>query len=106
MFETLWLVAAAVLSLAGMAWLALAMEVHWVQVMQDAADVATRPSKVARALGAFSLGLSLLACSTADRPSMAVLVWVMLQACSAVTVAMLLVRWPKVLRVLWPVRPG
>lgn len=104
MFEALWLTVAIALSLLGMAWLALAMEVHWGQVMLGAADEAIGTRQALRALGAFSLSLSLLACLSADRPSMAVLVWVMLLACSAVTVAMLLVRWPSVLRVLCPAR--
>ncbi|MEZ5702762.1 MAG: DUF3325 family protein [Burkholderiaceae bacterium] len=34
MSDALWLGLAAVLSVSGMAWLALAMEVHWAQVVQ------------------------------------------------------------------------
>jgi hypothetical protein len=90
MSEALWLTAAGALSLAGMAWLALAMDVHWGQVMHRSAPAA--------------LALALAACLKADRPSMAVLVWVMLLAGSAVTVALLLARQPALLRVMFPLR--
>lgn len=90
MSEALWLLLAAVLSFSGMAWLALAMEVHWGQVMHRHADEALRPRKRLRALGAAALLLSLLVCGAADRPSMAVLVWTMLLAGSALGVGQLL----------------
>jgi len=104
MSEALWLTAAAALSLAGMGWLALAMEVHWGQVMHRSAEAAANTRRVLRTIGMLTLPLSLLACLMADRPSMAVLVWVMLLAGSAATVAMTLARRPQVLRTLWPVR--
>jgi hypothetical protein len=106
MSEMQWLAAAAVLTLAGMGWLALAMEVHWGQVMHCPAEAAAGTRRVLRALGALALPLSLLACRMADRPSMAVLVWVMLLAGSAMVVAMLLARRPQVLRALWPASLG
>lgn len=102
MSETLWLLMAAALSLSGMAWLALAMDVHWAQVMHQPAEAAADTRQVRRVLGAVALPLSLLACLMADRPSMAVLVWVMLLAGSAATVAMLLARCATVLRVMLP----
>lgn len=104
MSEALWLTAAAALSLAGMGWLALAMEVHWGQVMHRPSEAAPRTRQVLRALGMLALPLSLLACLMADRPSMAVLVWVMLLAGSAAAIAMTLARRPQVLRALWPLR--
>lgn len=100
MSETLWLLLAAALSFSGMVWLALAMEVHWGQVMHRHADEALGPRRRLRALGAAALLLSLLACLTADRPSMAVLVWVMLLAVAAASVAMVLSRRPRWLS-LW-----
>lgn len=103
MSEALWLTAAAALTLAGMGWLALAMEVHWGQVMHRPAEAATHTRRMLRALGTAALPLSLLACLMADRPSMAVLVWVMLLAGSAAAIAMTLARRPQVLRALWPV---
>jgi hypothetical protein len=104
MSEALWLTAAAALTLAGMGWLALAMEVHWGQVMHRPAEDAARTRRVLRALGTAALPLSLLTCLMADRPSMAVLVWVMLLAGSAVAIAMALARRPQALRALWPAR--
>lgn len=102
MSEAVWLLVAAALTLAGMAWLALAMEVHWGQVMHRPADAATGARQTLRSLGAMALPLSLVACLMADRPSMAVLVWVMLLAGSAAAVAMALARKPHWLRVLCP----
>jgi hypothetical protein len=102
MSETLWLTTAAALSLVGMGWLALAMEAHWRQVMHRPAEAAAHTRRVLRALGLLALPLALLACLMADRPSMAVLVWVMLLAGSAAAVAMLLARLPWTLRACWP----
>ncbi len=85
--EAFGLIAAAVLALAGMGALALAMEVHWGQVMRRPAASATGIRRALRGLGALALLLALWACWQADRPSMAVLVWVMLLAWSALIVA-------------------
>lgn len=101
MSEALWLAVAAVLNLAGMTWLALAMEVHWGQVMHRSAEAAAGARRLLRMLGAMALPLALVACLMADRPSMAVLVWVMLLVGSAVTVAMLLARRPRLLVMFW-----
>lgn len=95
MSEAFWLLLAAALNFSGMAWLALAMEVHWGQVLHRHAEDAQRPRRRLRALGAAALLLSLLACGAADRPSMAALVWIMLMAGSALGVAMLLSRRPR-----------
>jgi len=92
MSSALWLLAASATSLLGMVWLALAMEVHWEQVMHRPASVVCTTRRCLRGLGAAALALSLLACLMADRPSMAVLVWAMLLAGSAVLVALLLAR--------------
>lgn len=95
MSEALWLALAALLSLAGMAGQALAMEVHWGQVMHRPAEAAAGTRRLLRVLGAVALLLSLLACLMADRPSMAVLVWVLLLTASAVAVALVLARRPR-----------
>lgn len=95
MSEALWLIVAGALSVGGMAWLALAMEVHWGQVMHQDARTAAPRRRLLRALGAGALLLSLLACLVADRPSMAALVWIMLLAGSALGVGMVLSRRPR-----------
>lgn len=100
MSELSWLIAATALALSGMAWLALAMEVHWGQVMHRPATQAPRTRQLLRGLGALALLLSLLACLMADRPSMAALVWIMLMADSAVAVALTLSWRPRWLRAL------
>jgi Fe2+ transport system protein FeoA len=101
--EAAWSFAAAVLGFAGMAWLALAMDVHWGQVMHRPAAQASRTRARLRTLGAAALPLSLLACLAADRPSMAVLVWFMLLAGSALAVALALAWKPRLLALMWPV---
>lgn len=101
MSSALWLLAAAAAALLGMAWLALAMEVHWEQVMARPASQVPATRRLLRGLGSVALALALGACLVADRPSMAVLVWVMLLAASAVLVAWLLARQPRLLAVLW-----
>lgn len=100
MSEALWRSGAALLSLGGMGWLALSMDVHWGQVMHQPAEAAAPTRQRLRALGAVALPLALLACLAADRPSMAVLVWIMLLTGSAVTVAMVLSHRPRWLAAL------
>lgn len=80
----------------GLGWLALAMNVHWKQVY------AVRPRSprsvtVLRLLGAAALLASLVLCLLADTATMAVLVWMMLLAVSAASVAFVLSSWPKML---------
>ncbi|WP_341645514.1 DUF3325 domain-containing protein [Thauera sp. SDU_THAU2] len=100
MSEALWLMLAAALSFAGMAWLALAMDVHWAQAMPPPAGKVRRACL--RWLGTAALGSSLLACLAADQPSMAVLTWVMLLAVGSTGVALALARRPRLLAVFWP----
>ena len=90
MSDALWLLLAAALAFSGMAWLALAMDVHWGQVMHRPAEQAFTARRALRGLGAAALLLSLLACGMADRPSMAALVWVLLLAGGALSVGQLL----------------
>lgn len=100
MSEVLWLISATALSFVGMAWLALAMDVHWEQAMQGPRG--TAGTAWLRWLGTVALGLSLLACLAADQPSMAALMWVMLLAVGATGVALVLVYRPRLLGLLWP----
>ena len=95
MSEALWLLLASALSLTGMGWIALSMEVHWGQVMHRHAQDAADQRQWLRWAGFTALPVSLLACLMADRPSMAVLVWILLLAASAITVSMVLVWRPK-----------
>ena len=84
-----WFLLAYLSCVGGLAWIALAMEPHWQQVRG-----AQRPARGAvhalRALGAAGVLLSLAVCLRTDHVSMAVLVWVMLLAAAALTVALAL----------------
>ena len=79
-----------------MGWLALAMDVHWNQVRDDPPFAAQR-HRSPRMLGAASLVASLVLCLLADTATMAVLVWMMLLAVAAVTIALVLSRKPRML---------
>jgi len=106
MGKPLLLAAALLLSTCGLGWLALAMDVHWQQVRGD--PVAGRGAvRLLRALGAAALLLALGLCLRADHATMAVLVWVMALAGSALLIAFSLSWRPRWLRplVAW-VRPG
>jgi hypothetical protein len=94
--DSLLLVIAFFASLCGMGWLALSMKVHWRQVRGDAAaSVATTRSL--RVLGTAALIGSLFLCTSADHGSIAVLVWVMSLAASALAIAFTLTWRPAVL---------
>lgn len=97
--DALLLAIALALSLTGMASLALTMETHWAQVCED------RPQSPAamlrlRVVGSASLAAALVPCLIVDHASMAVLVWVMTMAASALAVAFTLTWQPRWLRVL------
>lgn len=93
------LIMATVCAVMGMTSLALAMEVHWQQV-QTASRV-HHPWRW-RVAGAIWLMASLYLCLQADRPSMAVLVWLMLLTLAAVLTAQVLAWRPRWL--LWLAR--
>lgn len=93
--------AAAVSTLAGFGWLALAMDTHWEQAHAGAVPSPAVARRL-RVLGSIALLVSLGLCLAADHPTMAVLVWFMLLAGSAVTIAMTLSWQPHWLRRLWP----
>ncbi|MFT3954511.1 MAG: DUF3325 family protein [Piscinibacter sp.] len=102
-----WLLAVALLlSTCGLGWLALAMESHWQQVRGDPA-AGRGTVQLLRVLGAAALLLALLLCLRADHATMAVLVWVMALAASALLIAFSLSWRPRWLRplVAW-LRPG
>ena len=92
------LAAALVCAAIGMSWLALAMDFHWDQVC--AAPRSRRNIVVLRMLGASSLLGSLVLCLVADTATMAVLVWMMLLALAAVSVAFVLSTRPRILALL------
>lgn len=81
-----WLLSAALLSnVAGLAWLAFAMEAHWRQV-HPSQPLATRRVRMLRTLGVVALSASLVLCLRVDHVSMALLVWVMSLAAAALIV--------------------
>jgi hypothetical protein len=103
MSEAVTLCLAALFSLSGMGWLALSLDAHWQQVFFRQEVPTARTSKRLRLLGWTGLLLSAVLCFVANRPSMAVLVWIMLLAASAALMAQLLAwraPWLRVL-VLW-----
>ena len=83
-------------SICGMGWLALAMKVHWQQVRGDV-DNSIRTVRFLRVLGVCGLAISLLLCLSRDHGSIAVLVWIMSLAASALTVTSLLTWRPRCL---------
>lgn len=97
--DALLLIAALFSACLGMAWLALAMDVHWKQV-SGSPPPSPLISKLLRGLGFASLLAALLLCLAADTATMAVLVWMMALAVAAVTVAFLLSWQPRLLAVL------
>lgn len=103
MFEpSIALVLAALSCLLGFSWLALAMNVHWQQVMATGSAPSAKTRRTLRMLGGLALLLSAMLCFVADRPSMAVLVWFMFLAAGAPFIGMMLTWRPQWLRVVWP----
>ena len=105
MRDPLLLAGGLILCVAGFAWLALAMDVHWQQVRADA--VPGRSTKLGlRLLGAVAMALSLWLCLSVDHATMASLVWIMLLIASALTIAFTLAWRPRWLNplVVW-IRP-
>lgn len=101
MFEisSIMLAAACMASTAGLAFLALAMEVHWKQV-QGSRPMLKPKQMLLRGLGVLSLVVSLALCLSADHATMAVLVWVTLLAAGAISVAFTLAWRPHWLALL------
>jgi hypothetical protein len=99
MAESLLLTAAAVCSIAGMGWLAVAMKAHWTQV-RGSQPLAERAAVTLRVLGALALAAALVLCLWANHASMAALVYVMTLTASALLVAFTLAFRPRLLSVL------
>lgn len=100
MVDALLLSLAALFAVVGMGWLALSLEVHWRQLFGRQAALSAITAKGLRVAGSAGLLLSATLCFIADRPSMAVLVWFMLQAAAITSVALLLAwraHWLKIL---------
>jgi uncharacterized membrane protein len=94
--DALLLAAALVCVGLGMGWLALAMDGHWKQVRPS--DPRTpRSVIILRTLGALSLIASLVICLVADTATMAVLVWMMMLAVGAASIAFVLSSQPRLL---------
>ncbi len=89
-------------NLAGLAWLALSMDVHWEQV-RGPVPPARGSVVLLRWLGAAVVAASLAVCLAVDHGSMASLVWFMVLAGSALTIAFTLAWKPRLLAplVVW-----
>lgn len=100
--DALILLAAFVAALAGMGWLALAMQAHWEQVCGQV-ERSSALTQCLRWLGAGALLVALALCLVVDHASMAVLVWLMTLAAATLLVAFTL-SW----RAVWLARlvPG
>ncbi len=105
MRDPLLLVGALACAIAGMGWLALAMEAHWPQVF-GARGPAPRIANLLRTLGAGAIVASLMFCLAVDHATMAVLVWIMALAGAALTIAFTLAHKAHWLRLLMPLRTG
>ncbi|MET0580564.1 MAG: DUF3325 domain-containing protein [Pseudoxanthomonas sp.] len=80
----------------GLAWLALAMDVHWQQVKGSRAP-SSGTARVLRVFGTIALLASFILCFVADHATMAPLVWVMALAGGALLVAFALAWRPRLL---------
>jgi hypothetical protein len=96
--EATLIAAACIACLAGMGWLALAMDVHWEQVGENA--LAPAGVRRLRVLGVLGLAAGLALSLAADHVSMAALLWIMELAAAALAVGMTLAWRPRWLRVL------
>jgi hypothetical protein len=100
MSDELLLAGAMLFSIAGFAWLALAMDAHWQQV-RGSGRPAPRARIRLRVAGGIALLLSLILCNLPDHATIASLVWVMSLSAGALLVALTLAWRPGLLRVPW-----
>ena len=102
MDKALLLTAAVSTCICGFAWLALAMKAHWQQV-RGLQSPTLKIVLSLRILGGVALFVSLYFCLIADHISMAILVWIMSLAVSAVIIAFTLAWRPHWLSwlILW-----
>jgi len=84
--DALLLLLAVAANIAGLGWLALAMDVHWEQAF-GAVPPPRGTVVLLRVLGVSGLVVSLLLCLAVDHASMAALVWFMTLAGAALTIA-------------------
>ena len=85
MHDALLLLVALVANVAGMGWLALAMDVHWQQVCGDRLRTSARARRL-RVLGTSALAASLVLCLVADHASTAALEWAVALAAAALVI--------------------
>jgi hypothetical protein len=103
MAEWMALTGALAATVLGFAWLALAMEDHWQQVYGGSTP-SQATQHALRMLGASGIIVSGILCFIADRPSMAVLVWILFMAFGAASIALTLSWKPALLRIAFPMR--
>jgi hypothetical protein len=94
--DSLLYVVALLANVTGLAWLALSMDVHWEQV-RGPAPLTRGTVVLLRWLGAAVVVASLAVCLSVDHGSMASLVWFMVLAGSALTIALTLAWKPRLL---------
>lgn len=100
MNAALWLSAACLISLTGMAWLASSQAEHWRRLHPASALPSRAHVLRLRVLGLGSLVLAGWCCLQVDQGGMALLVWLMLQITASTTTACVLAWRPSVLRLL------
>ncbi len=86
MAEAVLLLLAVAANVAGLGWLALAMDVHWEQALGPV-PASRGTVRLLRVLGVSGLAASLLLCLAVDHASMAALVWFMTLAGAALVIA-------------------
>lgn len=104
MSDALLTLAATLSALSACVWLALSHETHWQQVHGEGAALPPVGRRRLRVLSSVACLVSLALTLSADHPSMASLVWVMLLSGSAIAVAFTLTWFPRQLR--WWLRPA
>ena len=97
LMTALLLLAAYVSTVAGMGWFALTLDTHWEQV-RGAVKQPVSVVRRLRVLGIAGLAVSVGLCLKVDHASMATLVWIMMLAGAAVTIAFTLTWRPHWLR--------
>lgn len=106
MSDHLVLAGAVLLNVAGFAWLALAMDVHWKQVCESGKPPQGR-RMLLRSTASAAFLISLLLCNRTDHGTIAALVWVMALTAGALAVAFMLTWRPSWLRPLsWLAGPA